>query len=437
MDAARKTAFDILMRVFGDRAYSNLALSAALDSERLSPTDSAFASAIVYTTVERCITIDYNLSLYLKQPMRKLHPQVCTVLRMGVSQILFMDRVPATAAVNESVKLVQSLRAVRYASGLVNAVLRKVAAAGLCLPEGESDEARSVRYACPVWLVQLWSKAYGKDAADAVMASALGGSAVTIRVNTTKITTDALLRRLADDGIEAQRVALLPDALRLTKCGAPEKTAAFREGLFHVQDAASQFCCAALGVRPGQTVYDVCASPGGKSFTLAEMMHSGGSIRAFDLYAQRVGLIEQGARRLGLSNVEASVWDASVPQPEREKADRVLCDVPCAGLGVIGKKPEIRFKSQKDIDKLPELQYNILCISSTYVKKGGIIVYSTCSLNPQENEQVVERFLAAHPSFRAIPILPQLDTHRSGETVTLLPHRTDSDGFFIAALRTE
>ena len=434
MDRARKTAFDTLLRVLTGGAYSNLALSAALDGKPLSEQDSAFASALVYTTVERLITIDDHLSRCLKQPLRKLHPQVQTALRMGAAQILFMDRVPDGAAVNESVKLVQSLRAARYASGLVNAVLRKVALNGLQLPDGGSDENRSVRYSCPEWLVRLWSDAYGADEADKMMASALGGTAVTVRVNTTKCTATELAGRLAEEGVSSSPVDGLPDALRLDKCGAPEKTAAFREGLFHVQDASSQYCCAALDVQPGQTIYDVCAAPGGKTFTIAEMLQNSGTVEAFDLYPQRVGLIEQGASRLGLSNVRASVCDASVPDNARKQADRVLCDVPCAGLGVIGKKPEIRFKKQEDIDKLPELQYNILCISSAYVRKGGILVYSTCSLNPRENEEVVRRFLSSHPSFHTLPILPGVDAFRCGDMCSLLPHRTHSDGFFITAL---
>ena len=435
MDKARKTAFDTLLRILTDGAYSNLALSAALHGGDLSAADSAFASAVVYTTVERLITIDYHLSRCLKQPLRKLHPQLQTVLRMGAAQILFMDKVPDGAAVNESVRLTQSLRAVRYASGLVNAVLRHVAADGLQLPEGGDDEARSVRYSCPVWLVRLWSDAYGAAEADKMMAAALGSAGVTVRVNTTKTTADKLRERLKDEGVTAEPIDGVPDALRLDRCGAPEKLAAFQAGLFHVQDVSSQYCCMALDAQPGQTVYDVCAAPGGKTFTTAEMLQNTGSVHAFDLYPQRVRLIAQGAERLGLTNVCAAVCDASVLQSDREPADRVLCDVPCAGLGVIGKKPEIRFKSQEDIDKLPEIQYNILCISSAYVKSGGILVYSTCSLNPRENEDVVRRFLASHPSFRVLPILPGVDAFRSGEMCTLLPHRISGDGFFIAALQ--
>ena len=434
MDRARQAALETLLRIFNDGAYSNLALSAVLDDRSLTAADSAFAAALVYTTVERCITIDDQLSRCLRQPLRKLHPQVQTVLRMGAAQILFMDRVPDGAAVNESVRLAQSRKSARYAAGLVNAVLRKVAANGLQLPQDDSDAARSVRYSCPQWLVRLWSNAYGRDEADKMMASALGVTGVTVRVNTVRTTAEALASRLADEGVAAEPVDGLPDALRLGKCGAPEKLASFRDGLFHVQDAASQYCCAALDVHPGQTVYDVCAAPGGKTFTIAEQMQNCGSVHAFDLYAQRVGLISQGAERLGLTRVQAAVWDASVPQPTRPKADRVLCDVPCSGLGVIGKKPEIRLKAQEDIDKLPEIQYNILCISSEYVRSGGRLLYSTCSLNPRENEDVVNRFLAAHPSFRAVPVLPAVDAFRSGELCTLLPHRTHSDGFFIAAL---
>lgn len=434
MDRARKTAFDTLLRIARDGAYSNLALSAALDGEALSATDGAFASALVYTTVERQITIDYHLSLYLRQPIKKLRPEVCTALRMGVSQILFFDKVPAAAAVNESVRLVRQNKNTAYAAGLVNAVLRKVASGGPCLPEGDDDAARSVRYSCPQWLVQLWTRAYGQSEADAVMASALGDAPMYVRVNTLKTTTDELFARLEAEGVQAQRVPTLPDALQLTKCGAPERLRAFADGLFHVQDAASQYCCMALDVQRGQTVYDVCAAPGGKSFTLAETMRGEGRVYAFDLYPQRVRLIESGAARLEIGNLRAAVHDAAVSDADRPLADRVLCDVPCSGLGVIGKKPEIRFKSPQEIDKLRDLQYNILCVSSAYLKKGGRLVYSTCSLNPQENEEICRRFLSEHPTFRTIPVLPGVDKFEQDDMATLLPHRSRSDGFFITAM---
>lgn len=433
MDAARKAALETLVRVWRDGAYSNLALSSALGDD-LPRADSAFASALVYTTLERQITIDYHLSLYLTQPIRKLRPEVCAALRLGAAQILFMDKVPDSAAVNESVTLVRQNKKTAYAAGLVNAVLRKVAQGGLQIPEGDGDEARSVRYACPVWLVRLWTESYGRADADAVMASSLGRAPTIVRVNTLKTTADALVGILADEGVQARRFDGLPHALILENAGAPERLQSFRDGLFHVQDAASQYCCEALDVRAGQTVCDVCAAPGGKSFTLCQQMENTGSVFSFDLHPQRVQLIESGAQRLGICNLHAAVHDASVPDADRPQADRVLCDVPCSGLGVIGRKPEIRLKSAQDIDNLHDIQYNILCVSSTYLKKGGRLVYSTCSLNPRENEDVVRRFLQTHPSFRTVPILPDTDKREQDNMCTLLPHRSHSDGFFITAL---
>lgn len=433
MDTARKTAYDTLLRIFKDGAYSNLALSAALRGGELSAADSAFASALVYTTVERRITIDYNLSLYLKDPLKKLRSEVCTALRMGAAQILFMDKVPDSAAVNESVRILKQSKKFSFASGLCNAVLRKVSQNGLRLPEGDSIERRSVCYSMPQWLVRLWDTAYGEDESEQMMASSFGGTDISIRVNTLRTSADALFERLCADGIAVKRCAVLPDALILQKCGAPEKLAAFREGLFHVQDIASQLCCKALDAKPGQTVYDVCAAPGGKSFTLSQYMENTGSLCSYELHAHRAELIRQGAQRLGLTNLQAFAHDALVFDESRQKADRVLCDVPCAGLGVIAKKPEIRYKKTEDIDNLPDLQYNILCISSQYLKQNGILVYSTCSLNPAENEAVCERFLQTHPQFQPIPILPDVDKREVNRMVTLLPHRTASDGFFITA----
>ena len=434
MDKARKAAQETLVRVDRDGAYSNLALCAALDGSALSQTDAAFASALVYTTLERQITIDYHLSLYLTQPMRKLRPEVSAALRMGGAQILFMDKVPVSAAVNESVTLVRQNKKTAYAAGLVNAVLRKVAAGGLQIPQDGSDEARSVRWSCPVWLVRLWTESYGRADADAIMASSLGDAPTIVRVNTLKTNADALVQILAEEGVQTKRFDGLPNALILPKCGAPERLRSFRDGLFHEQDAASQYCCEALDVRPGQTVYDVCAAPGGKSFTLCQKLENTGRVFAFDLYPQRVHLIESGAERLGIGNLHAAVHDAAVPDENRPKADRVLCDVPCSGLGVIGKKPEIRLKSAQEIDKLQQIQYNILCVSSAYLKKGGRLVYSTCSLNPRENEEIVRQFLQTHPSFRTVPVLPGADKREQDNMCTLMPHRTHCDGFFITAL---
>ncbi len=434
MDKARKLAFDTLLRIHRDSAYSNLALDAELKTGALNAKDSAFAGALVYTTVERLLTVDYNLSLYLKDPLKKLKPEVLTALRIGASQILFMDKVPSSAAVNESVAIVKSIKSCSFASGLTNAVLRKISANGLKLPDKKNIiQYLSVFYSCPEWLVRMWSDSYGRENAEGILKASMGKQDTVIRVNTLKTNTEELVCVLSDECVEAEKSNLLSDALIIRNYGAVEKLKAFRDGLFHVQGASSQLCCEALAPQEGETVFDMCASPGGKTFTLSQMMNGTGRIFSFDLHEHRVGLIKSGAERLSLSNITAKVRDSSIYDEGLGKADRVLCDVPCSGLGVIGKKPEIKYKDREDIDKIADLQYDILCTSYKYLKKGGRLVYSTCSLNPYENEEVCKRFIEEHPDAKSVPVLQRIDKYETDSMISLMPHINGTDGFFISA----
>jgi 16S rRNA (cytosine967-C5)-methyltransferase len=433
MNSARKTANDILLKIQRDKAYSNLSLDATLQMTRLDQKESAFVSALVYGTLERLITIDYTLSLYLTAPIKKLKPETLTALRLGVCQLLFMDKIPVSAAINESVKLVKS-GPFAYSAGIVNAVLRKVATQGLRLPDkADGSFYYSVRYSCPVWLVDLWISTYGEDDACGIMEASLEKAPVHIRVNTNRVTREQLQAVLLDEGVETNCVEHLRDALTIKNPAGIEHMAAYKAGLFHVQDISSQLCCAALSAQNGNTIFDLCAAPGGKAFTLAQLAGSRSVVHAFDIYESRLALIQSGARRLGLNTLSFRVADAAQHHEEFGKADRVLCDVPCSGLGILRRKPEIRYKEPADIDKLPELQYFILCNASSYVKKGGLLVYSTCTLNPSENEDVCNRFLKEHPKFKSLPVFPDFpNRYKSSDFLTLMPHRHKSDGFFIA-----
>lgn len=419
------------MKIERDKSYSNIAVAGALKNIDLQNADKALFTAIVYGTIERMITIDYNLEQYLKQPLRKLKPQVLCILRMGAYQILFMDKIPDRAAINESVNLTKTNGA-GFASGLCNAVLRKISANGLKLPKAgnnpnePSEEDKlffySVKYSCPKELVKLFVDSYGEENAVGIMEHSLGAQPVTVRVNTTRCTAAALAERLSLEGVTAKPHKSVANALCLENIGSIEALDSYKEGLFHVQDASSQMCCEALGVKPGDTVFDVCAAPGGKSFTLAELMEDDGILRAFDLHEHRVKLISSGAKRLGLRIVDAQVGNAEVYNANLGLADRVLCDVPCAGLGIIGRKPEIRYKALENIDNLPLMQYNILTTASRYLKVNGTLVYSTCSLNPAENDEVVLKFTDENTDFKLVSMK------------TVMPHLNDSDGFFFAVL---
>ncbi|MBQ2904448.1 MAG: 16S rRNA (cytosine(967)-C(5))-methyltransferase RsmB [Clostridia bacterium] len=436
MKSARQVAFEALLKVHKDGAYSNLAVDSLLkDNPGLDERDRAFVCNLVYGTLDRLMLIDYNLSLYLNQPVRKLRPELHTILRMGTYQLLFMDKVPSRAAVNESVNLAKVNKS-SFAASLVNAVLRRVSDNGLRLPEGDEKDPNflSIKYSCPEWILSLWIDAYGFENAIALAEKALEAPNVVVRANTTKISADELVWKLAEEGVISEKTDIVKDALILSNTGSVEELDAYKEGLFHAQDLASQICCKALDPKPGEVVFDMCSAPGGKAFTIAETMENKGVVRAFDIYQSRVELIRSGAERLGLENVFSYLSDASIFNENYGQADRVLCDVPCSGLGIIRRKPEIRFKSRNDIDNLPELQYRILCNSVKYLKDGGRIVYSTCTLNPKENSEVCDKFLKEHPDFSAVEIMPGLQRYAEGEKyLTLMPHLHSTDGFFVAA----
>lgn len=419
----RAIAYKILLKIEKDKAYSNLSLDSVLGKEEVCY--EPFVRALVYGVIERKITLDYILSGILSQPIKKLKPQVLTVLRMGVFQIKYMDKVPVSAAVNESVKLVKQ-QGFSFASGLVNSVLRKAADREIFYPEDKnSSEYLSIKYSCPVELINKYIKDYGFENAVGILSTALEAPPLNIRVNTLKTTEEELINLLQNEGVEVSACDV-ENALTVNN-GNIFGTDCCKNGLFHVQDLASQMCVKALDPKPYETVLDMCAAPGGKSFTIAEEMENKGKIYSFDLYEQRVSLINSGAKRLGVDIIEAKTGDASVFDSNISLADKILCDVPCSGLGVIRRKPEIKYKDLGFIDKLTELQYNIICSSSLYLKKGGRLVYSTCSLNKDENENVCNRFLEEHKDFELL----------DGSPVTLMPHTDRTDGFFFAVFIRE
>ena len=418
VSAARLTAAQALVRV-EKGAYSNLSftgLCGSLDSREM-----AFASALFYTALERRLTIDHILKCYSAKPLDTLLPEVMASLRLGICQLLYLESVDDYAAVSQSVELAKAL-GVPEASGFVNGVLRAFLRAGKKIPpvRGGRGDRLSVTYSCPRWLVKRLLKAYGEEDTLHILEGSLGKPPFFLRVNTTQITPEQLAEQLAAEGVEA---AVQPDApgCLLAQSSAVEALEAFQQGLFHVQDKASQLCALAVEAKTGERVLDVCAAPGGKSFTIAEEMDNQGQVVALDLHPHRVGLIQEGAERLGLSIVEAKSGDASVFDPALGNFDRVLCDVPCSGFGIIRRKPEIKYKTPDSVENLPEIQHKILQTSANYVKPGGRLVYSTCTLLPEENGGVVSRFLEGSTGFT----LSSEKTLLGGET----------DGFYMAVLQ--
>ena len=425
----REIAFEALNKIEKEGAYSNIALDFLLSKTDLDARDRSFVSNLFYGVIERKITLDYQLEQFLSQPLKKLKSEVLTILRMGTYQILFMDKIPSSAAVNECVKISKK-RGFSYASGLINAVLRKIDKNGLILPEiKNSAEFLSVKYSCPLWLVNKWTKEYGSENTMEILSASIGANNNYIKVNTIKSDENTLIGLLKDEDVECFRTEIDGCLKVILKGKAVENLDSFKKGLFHVQDAACQLCVRALNAKEGDTVFDLCAAPGGKTYSIAENIGNTGKVVSFDIHSHRVQLIRDGAERLGLSCVDAREGDATVFNPELGEADTVLCDVPCSGFGIIGKKPEIKYKNPDEVKQLPELQQKILTTGSKYVKTGGRLVYSTCTLSKSENQKVCDRFLSANENFVAVRPLPD---YSEEYFLTLMPHINHTDGFFIA-----
>ena len=429
---ARQIAFEILLKIEKDKAYSNLAIDSAVKAFCPDSTDCAFISRLVYGVTERKITLDYIISGCLSQPISKLKKEVLVILRLGTYQLVFSDKIPASAAVNESVKLAKNNKC-GFATGLVNAVLRKVANDGFTIPEDTGNIKRiSVLYSAPEELVKFLSYHYGESNAEEFLKAALQPKKIIIRVNTVKTTPEELKFLLEKEGVGVNETSV-PNAFQINVNKAVYELESYKKGLFHVEDISSQLCIEALAPFENCTMIDVCAAPGGKSFTAAEYMNNKGVLFSCDIYESRTDLIKEGAERLGLDCIKPFVNDASQFNENFPKSDRVLCDVPCSGMGIISKKPEIKYKKLDDIKELLPIQRKILETASKYVKNGGRLVYSTCSVNPNENRKICDAFLKEHPEFTSVKALPHIErTVDEGDYLTLMMHKNNCDGFFIA-----
>lgn len=432
---ARKFVLKILLKMSGNSAYSNILLDEALKKSTLSPQDKKFAAALFYGVLERQLTLDIIIKKYCNKPLSKLSDEVRQILRMGIYQLCYMDSVPESAAVNESVILAKKNRN-PAASGFVNAVLRSFIRDDLQLPFSENKiENLSLEYSCPKWLVQKWIDEYGYNCAESMLFTSVGRAPVTIKVNTTKITADELIKEFESEEIIAEKSDIIENCLVIKTGASVASSEAYKLGYFHVQDVSSQICCKALNAQKGENVLDICSAPGGKTFTLAEIMEDDGNLFAYDLHENRVQLIWKGAKRLGLNCVKPKVNNGKVFNEKIPMADKILCDVPCSGLGVIRRKPEIKYKNPDDFERLPNVQYDILCTSSKYLKVGGELVYSTCTLSKAENDEVIDRFLNEHSDFEKMNILSEYEKPFGSYKATISPDLCNSDGFFIAKIK--
>ena len=429
---ARALAVQALVRQ-EQSGYSNLVLDAALKKSDLPARERGFASAVFYGVVERQITLDHCLAQCVKKPLKKLDAPVRAILRSGLYQARYLDT-PVSAAVNESVKLTRAFGKAS-AAGFVNAVLRR--AVQIQPEQGKfSSEAQrlSVLYSVSLPVAKFFLDTYPQEA-EALLEASFQRPAVAVRPNPLRTTAQQLEQMLKGEGCSVQP-GWVPGSLLVQFRGSPADTEAFRQGLFHVQGQASQLAALCLDAQPGQKAADLCAAPGGKSLTIAQQMGGQGRLYSRDAAENRVPLIRQAAQRCGLENVTVSPADASAYDEALAGCDRVLCDVPCTGLGTLAKKPDIRYKDLQDLEPLHALQRRILETASRYVLPGGKLVYSTCTLDPAENQQVVSDFLAQHPEYRICPpALVPPGALLDQQMMTILPSRTPGfDGFFIATL---
>lgn len=430
---ARQAALETLLRCRRDGAWSGASLDGMIRRDGLDRRDAAFASRLVLSVLENARICDFVISNYCAA---KLEPKVRDILRLGVVQLLFLDRVPVSAAVNESVSLCRQ-NGCQRAAGLVNAVLRKIADHRESLPEipGEgSAEYLSIRYSHPLWLAEELIGRHGYAFTEAFFAANNRPAPLNLQVNTLKVSADDYRRALAraDSAYEEPEG---PEGCFLLEGGAAADLPGFDEGLFYVQDRAARLAVEFAEPKPGMRVLDACACPGGKSFAAAIKMENKGSILSCDIHEKKLGLLENGAKRLGIDCIRTRAMDARVFDPALEGAfDLVLADVPCSGLGVIRKRPEIRYKERVGLRALPEIQKAILDNVARYVAPGGLLLYSTCTILPEENQGQIRTFLESRRDFSLEPIRTCGFDAPEG-FYTFWPQTDGTDGFFAAILR--
>ncbi len=430
----RQIALRMLDEYEASGKFINLALSNHL-TDKLSREEKAALTALLYTTVERKLTYDYYICAISKRSESDIDLHTKNILRLGICQILAMRSIPDFAAVNESVKLATTPGERSFVNGVLRAVVRQKD--NLPMPSEEKNYRRylSVKYSFPLPAVKLFDSLFGREDTEELLRFYNEEKYTDITVNTLKVSVEEYRVMLANVGIETESNPYAPISLRINESVNPERLPGFSEGLFFVQDRASAICSTVLDAKEGLIITDVCAAPGGKSFSAAIYSHDLSKIHSFDLHESKLSLIREGADRLGINSIFVAQKDAKIPDENLlEKCDRVICDAPCSGLGVLGKKPDLRYKNLAVSEELSDLSFNILTASSGYLKVGGIMVYSTCTLHPDENEGVVRKFIERNPDFELIPFAVG-DISAPDGMLTLLPHVHKTDGFFMAKIK--
>lgn len=430
----RQIALRILDEYEGGGKFINLSLSTHL-TDGLSREEKAALTALIYTTVERKLTYDYYICALSKRSDSDIEPHTKNILRLGMCQIVDMRSIPDFAAVNESVKLARTPGERSFVNAVLRAAVRNKD--NMPLPPEEKNYRRylSVKYSYPLPTVRLFDSLYGREATEQMLGFFNNEKYTDITVNTARISVEDYLSELISRGYDAKVNELSPISIRISGSVNPEHLWGFDKGLFFVQDLASAVSATVLSPEADSLIVDTCAAPGGKSFAASVLSGGRAEIHSFDLHESKLSLITSSTKRLGFESVKVACRDATTPDETLVgKADRVICDAPCSGLGVLGKKPDLRYKDITSTDELCELQLAIITASSSYLRRGGYLVYSTCTLNPKENEGTVQRFLAENPDFELSPFAVGRLSAESG-MLTLLPHVHHTDGFFIAKIQ--
>lgn len=429
----RELILGILMEVSKENGYSHLVIRSVLEKyQYLDKKERAFITRVSEGTIQRRIELDYIINQFSKVKVNKMKPVIRNILRMSVYQMKYMDAVPDAAACNEAVKLARK-KGFSSLSGFVNGVLRNIGRnlASLTYPDEQTEPvlAMSVRYSTPEWLVRQWMDAYGMKCTRQMLAAFLTEAPITIRTNLNRITPDELKERLRKEGVTVEpldggKYPKLSYAFAISDFDYLNGLSSFREGLFYVQDISSMMVAEYAAPQEGDYCMDVCAAPGGKSIHLAEKLAGTGMVDARDLTDYKVGLIQENIDRQQLANIKAKVWDATVLDEESvDCADVLIADLPCSGLGVLRKKTDIKYRmSEKQQEELAALQRDILNVVCRYVKPGGTLIYSTCTIHKAENEDNVNWFVKEHPQYELL------------EMKQMFPEETLGDGFFIAKL---
>ena len=432
-DKARSAALYALERCRRSGAWSAAVIDSAADKYSLDRRDTAFAARLIMCVLENTALCDHYIGAYCSMPVKKLEPAVLDILRAGVCQLIFMDKVPASAAVNTAVEQCRENGYAR-AAGMVNAVLRRIAENKGALPEipgAGTAEFLSIKFSHPLWLVKRLVADNGYDFTEKFLNADNSPAPLYIQVNTLKTDAEELSGLITESGCECRRHPWLDDCLVLENSGGVGQLPGFSDGLFYVQDPAAAASVRFAGLLPGMDVLDACAAPGGKSFAAAILMKNEGRILSCDIHEKKLGLISAGASRLGIDIIETAAQDAR--EPHKGLFDAVIADVPCSGIGVIRKKPEIRKKTESQISGLPAVQSAILDSLSGSVKPGGVLLYSTCTVLREENENVIEGFLERHQDFEPDSFETRLGT--AEKMYTFWPQMDETDGFFVCRMK--